>query len=426
MRAVRSSAICLSRASVAIDADRRDQIGGGEPDVGDHAEIDRRAARKALGIEADGDELRPRRRALAVLVAEVQQHVGLAGIAHVPELRAHIERMPGGERLRPEAEIAGLPGDGKTEQLGELDQLLAGAAPAGLVADAHQRVLGLEQHARGLGDVVLVGPDAHRHVELGLVPDGGVRFLAQRVGRQRQEHRAARRGGGELHAAADGFRDRARGLRRPVPLGDRLGHDLAMVGLLEQVAAERVLLHRGDGDHDRNLVLPAVDHLRHGVGQADIGDDDDAGLARSARIAVRHRDHGALVDALDQLDGGLVHQRVEDRIVAGGWVEEDVLDARGLELLHEQRAAGAFHLAHGGAGRGRALPEGLERLRHRPGGDGAHAERAQAGHELPARHAVVEILLDEILHGILLPLVGHCIGPGGMSETLAVAGDEPR
>ena len=89
-----------------------------------------------------------------------------------------------------------------------------------------------------------------------------------------------------------------------------------MVGLLEQVAAERVLLD-GSGNHqDRDPVLPAVDHLGHGVGQADIGDDDDAGLTRRPRIAVRHRDHGALVDALDQLDGGLVHQRVEDRIVA--------------------------------------------------------------------------------------------------------------
>ena len=180
-----------------------------------------------------------------------------------------------------------------------------------------------------------------------------------------------------------------------------------MIGLLEQIAAECVLLHRGDRDHDRDLVLPAVDHLRHGVGQADICDDDDAGLARCAGIAVGHGDHGAFVDALDQLDRGLVDERVEDRIVAGRRIEEDMLDARGLELLHEQRAAGALHLAHGGGGRGgRALPEGLERLRHRLGGDGAHAERAQAGHKLPARHAVVEILLDEILH-CFPPRGGH-------------------
>ena len=52
--------------------------------------------------------------------------------------------MAGWKRLRPEAERASLAGDGQAEELGEIDQLLAGAAPAGFVADAHQRVLGLE------------------------------------------------------------------------------------------------------------------------------------------------------------------------------------------------------------------------------------------------------------------------------------------
>ena len=109
--------------------------------------------------------------ALAVAVAEVEQHVDLARIAHVAQQRSEIERMPRRERLRPEAERSRLAGDRQAEQLGELDQLLVGAAPGDLVADAHQRVLRLEQHARGLLDVVLVGTDAHRHVELRLVPD---------------------------------------------------------------------------------------------------------------------------------------------------------------------------------------------------------------------------------------------------------------
>src|SRR5262249_61814976 len=80
------------------------------------------------------------------------------------------------------------------------------------------------------------------HVELGLVPDGGGRLLAQRVGRQREEDRTAGRRRRELHAAAHGFWNRGGRLRRPVPFGDGLGHDLAMVAFLEQVAPERVLL----------------------------------------------------------------------------------------------------------------------------------------------------------------------------------------
>jgi hypothetical protein len=391
-------------------ADRRHQIRGRQPEIRHHAEIDRRDAGKARWVEPDRDQPGPGRRALAVAVAEVQQHIDLARIAHVAQLRPDEERMPGRERLRPEAERARLSGDRQAEELGELEHLLAGAAPGELVADAEHRVLRLDEHARRFLDVVLVGADAHRHVEFRLIPDGSLRLLAQRVGRQRQEHRPARRRRGELHATAGGFRNRRRGFRRPVPLGDRLGHDFVVVGFLEQVAAERVLLDRGDGDHDRNLVLPAIDHLGHGVGQTDIRHDDDAGLARGPGIAVGHGDHGAFVNPLDQLDAGFVHHRVEDRVVAGRRVEEDVLDARRLELGHEQRAAGSLHVPHRGGGRRGRLAERRQRLRHRPGRDGAHPQGAQAGHELPARHPMIEILFDQFLHGILLPVAGPIAG----------------
>ena len=108
------------------------------------------------------------------------------------------------------------------------------------------------------------------------------------------------------------------------------------------------------------LVLPAVDHLRHGVGQADIGHDHHAELAGGSRIAVGHGDHGALLDALDQRDAGLVDQRVEDRVVAGRGVEEDVLDASRLELRDEQRTARALDLAHRAGGARAALAERFE------------------------------------------------------------------
>ena len=322
--------------------------------------------------------------------------------------------MAGRERLRPEPERACLSGDRQPEQLRELDHLLAGAAPGDLVADAQHRVLGFEQRARRLLDVILVGTDAHRHVELGVVPDRGARLRPQGVGGEREKHRAAGRRGRELQAAAHGVGDRRRGLRRPVPLGDRLRHGLDVVGFLEQLAAERALIDRSGGDQDRDLVLPAVHHLGHRVGQTDIGHDHDAGLARGARIAVRHRDHRAFVNALDELDAGLVHQRVEDRIVRGRRIEEDVLDARGLELLDEERAARSGHLPDRGGRSCRPLAEGLQRLRHRFGRDRAHAERAQARHQLPAGHSIIEILLDQLFHGVLPDF-----RPFGMSGTSA-------
>ena len=77
----------------------RDQILQRELEIGDHAEIDRVGARKARRVKADRDQLCPGRCALAEFVAEVEQYVGLAEEAHVRELRANIQRMPGRERF---------------------------------------------------------------------------------------------------------------------------------------------------------------------------------------------------------------------------------------------------------------------------------------------------------------------------------------
>ena len=163
-----------------------------------------------------------------------------------------------------------------------------------------------------------------------------------------------------------------------------------VVGLLPLIAAKRVLIDRRDGDQHRNLVLEGVDHLGHGVGQADIGDHDHAGASRGARVTVRHGGHGAFLNALDEFDLGHVDERIEDGMVAGGGIEEDIFDAGRLQLLNEQLAAVALDFADcrrrdrlAGC-RSAALPEGREILRHSLGGDAAHADRAQAGDKLPA------------------------------------------
>ena len=162
-----------------------------------------------------------------------------------------------------------------------------------------------------------------------------------------------------------------------------------MVGLLPLVAPQRVLIDRRDRNQHRNLVLPGVDHLGHGIGQADIGDDNDAGAAGGARITVGHGDHGAFLNAFDQVDLRHVDQRIEDRMIAGRGIEEDVLDAGGLELLDKQPATVALDFADRGGNRlgrrRRALGGRGKILRHRFGRHGAHAERAQSGDKLPAR-----------------------------------------
>ena len=108
-----------------------------------------------------------------------------------------------------------------------------------------------------------------------------------------------------------------------------------------------------------------------------------------ARIAVGHGNHGAFLNAFDQIDLRHVDQRIEDRMIAGRGIEENMLDAGRLELLDKQSSAIALDLADRGGGsvrHGRGALRGRgEILRHRFGCHSAHAERAQSGDKLPAR-----------------------------------------
>jgi hypothetical protein len=109
------------------------------------------------------------------------------------------------------------------------------------------------------------------------------------------------------------------------------------------------------------------------------------------------------VNAFDDLDARLIDQSVEDRMVAGRRIEEDIFDAGRLELRDEQRAAAAFDIADTAGRRGGGRIGGLlggfgahrrQILRKRICGNARHPERAQARHQLAPRQSVIEILLD--------------------------------
>ena len=191
---------------------------------------------------------------------------------------------------------------------------------------------------------------------------------------------------------------------QPIPFGDRLQHRLLMVVILWVVAAHRGLAESRHDEQHRYAVLVGIDELRHSVGKPDIGDARHSRLAREPRIAVGHRDDGALLHALDQGDFRHVDQRVVDGRIAGRRVEEDVFHVGRLELLDEEHPAGAANVAHrAGRGLGCLRAHRSERLGHRFRRNRAQSDCAQARHERATRDPVIEILLDQVFHGILLP-----------------------
>ena len=136
---------------------------------------------------------------------------------------------------------------------------------------------------------------------------------------------------------------------RPRELRHRLGELLLPRQLLEAVAPRRQRLLRAVGVEDeRRLLLPRVEHLAERVGQPDhCGLHDDGRLAGGFDVAGGHRGAGTLVRREDVLELRTIDERlVEVRVLAGG-VAEDVLDARGDQLLGEVLAACAREDANG-------------------------------------------------------------------------------
>jgi len=126
--------------------------------------------------------------------------------------------------------------------------------------DAHQRVLGPRAGIRAaLGDVVLVGTGCAWERRTWPGPRSRRSLLRVAywwvVARGRPDRRATSDANFMPRRTVSG--NRTRRLRRPVPLGDGLRHDLAMVGLLEQVRAprRRPCSTEGDGDQDRKSGL---------------------------------------------------------------------------------------------------------------------------------------------------------------------------
>jgi hypothetical protein len=171
------------------------------------------------------------------------------------------------------------------------------------------------------------------------------------------QHRAGTAGGGDLEGLMDDLRQVADVFDQVVVLGARAGH-ADRVGFLEGVGADQV---RGDlaGDDDhRDRVHQGVHDAGDGVGRAGTrGDQDDARLARAARVAFGGVGRALLVADQDVLQARLVEQRVIDRQDRAARIAEQHLDA----LVHEaaNHDLGAGHGARGVGGAGALALDGL-------------------------------------------------------------------
>ena len=298
------------------------------PGVAPQAERDGVRLRDLVRVGIDLDDLNVGRNRADRIVEERREHhraddqgnIGLLQDASDP--RVHRRQHAAPQRVihrEHHPAVQHLADDARAHRFGERDQIVHRAGPRNLVAGHDQRLLRVEQPARGLLDPV----DGDRSVvDRRRRWNVGVGLLVEIVPGDRQEHRAVRRRRGNLERAPHRDTDILGPLDFVRPLAELLGHP-HQVGrehrLLDQLV--RVLL--SGCYHDGRPVPHRVEDVPQAV--RDAGRDVQVHQRRPPcrlRVAVGGRDRGRLLQREDQLDPGLVGQLVEDGELGGAGVRE--------------------------------------------------------------------------------------------------------
>ena len=311
------------------------------------------------------------------------------------EVRGHTPRLRHGQR----------------QQLRQLHDLVERLRLVDLVADDEQRPAGVDQQLCRALHLHRVRPHAHPRVHLIVADDLGREPLLGEIGVPVGVGRPIRRRPRHAERAADRVGNHLGPARHPGQLRHRRG-ELVLAGqLLEAVASGRERVLRAVRVEDeRCLLLPCVEHLAERVGQSDgAGRHDDGRLSGGLHVAGRHRGARALVRRQDVLELRTIQERVVEVRVLAGRIAEDVLDARGDELLGERLATGTLKQLDGfrrdrrctgclaprlRSGQG----DRADRVEDRVRGGGGHAGSHQAAHEIAPRYPVRQQLRDQVSH----------------------------
>ena len=182
--------------------------------------------------------------------------------------------------------------------------------------------------------------------------------LVQNVLRQGEEHRPTRRSGGHLERPADQPEQAARvGDARGV-LGDRPGH---VDQVHRHVGLERVVrdARLAGQHHHRRLPVQRVIEAAHGVAQADAAvQQHHAGPAGGLGVPVGGAHHRGFLKAQHVLDVGEAGDLVEQALLAGAGVAEQVTDPVGAQLFEQPPVPGGEPGQGLGGGRGHRAPAG--------------------------------------------------------------------
>ena len=235
------------------------------------------------------------------------------------------------------SEVAERRHHGRAEALGQIGNLLLGAALPDAVAHVDHRSLRLVERPRHLLQVIFGGvarPDVlHAAVDYPRVH----LLCAQQPVVHGQMYRPD---GGRLrdaYGALDGLRQALRLDDSPVGLGERRRYGRrteAVVEVQDDAVGEAAGVAREGDHHHGQIALPHVDELTHALGESRAQvHHHRRGIQAHLRVAARHGRHAALVERQNAVNVVAGVQRVEEVRLPRPGVVEDVPYARRGELL---------------------------------------------------------------------------------------------